>query len=245
MIDLSVVFFSYNRTGYLAQTIYDFLRRCTFPRKQMQLIIVDDGSKKQYVEKLKIIASKFSIDKLLLMPHGGMGNSFNTGISNSDGMYMLHLQDDWSLIYDDDFVEKAIGIMDTNPDIAMVRLSKLGNTSRSFNPAGQKRVEYTVNGILVPAIDLSDDLYVYADNPHIKPVRFHKEFGLYKENVHPEVTEVDMCKRFNNQKRWRITWLNEYFKHIGQLSSMPGRNWPDVPRIPVHFDPNTWKGQNI
>lgn len=245
MVDLSVIFFSYNRTGYLAQTVYDFLRRCTFPRKQMQLIIADDGSKSQYVDKLTAITQKFGVDRLLLLKHGGMGNSFNAGIREADGEYILHVQDDWSLTHDDGFVEKAIGIMAANPDIAMVRLAMLGNSATPFNPAGQKKVEYTVDGAPVSAVDLSNDLYLYSDNPHIKPARFHREFGWYRENVHPEETEKDMCRRFNNQQQWRITWLGEYFKHTGQLSSMPGRNWPDAPRIPMHFDLDTWEGQDV
>jgi glycosyltransferase involved in cell wall biosynthesis len=245
MTDLSVVFFSYNRTGYLAQTIYDFLRKCTFPRKQMQLIISDDGSKTLHIDQLTAITKKFGVDNLLLLKHMGMGNSFNAGIKDAQGEYILHLQDDWSLTHDDGFIEKAIGIISANQDIAMVRLAMLGNSDTPFNPAGQKKVKYSVGDIKVPAVDLSNDLYVYSDNPHIKSARFHREFGWYRENVHPEITEKDMCHRFNSQRQWRITWIGEYFRHIGQFSATPGRNWPDTMRIPIHFDPDIWKGQDV
>ena len=241
MIDLSVIFFSYNRTGYLAQTIHDFLRRCTLPRSRMELIISDDGSKKQHIPRLKEISSKFEIDQLLLSAHGGMGSSFNIGLKAATGEYILHLQDDWSLTHTSNFVSKSIQILKTDKNIAMVRLAMLGNEMTPFNPNGQTPVSY--DGI--SAVDLSQDFYVYSDNPHIKPKRFHEEFGYYKEADHPEHVEKDMCTRFNAQNQWRITWLGEYFKHTGQFSSMPGRNWPGAPNIPMHYDEAHWEAQDI
>ncbi len=245
MIDLSVIFFSYNRTGYLAQTIYDFLRRCAVFRSRMELIISDDGSKYKHIPRLKQIADKFGITKLLLSEHGGMGASFNTGIRAATGKYILHLQDDWSLMKTSNFAQNAMGILESDPNIAMVRLAMLGNEMTRFNPNGQKPVEYSVGDKKVAAVDLSQDFYVYSDNPHIKSKRFHEEFGYYKEVGHPEHVEKDMCTRFNAQSRWRITWLGEYFQHTGQFSSMPGRNWPGAPNIPMHYDEARWKARDV
>ena len=235
MIDLSVVFFSHNRLGYLAQTIHDFLKHCKFPRNRMELIICDDGSDPKYHTTLQDIKNLFGVDNLLLLPNGGMGKSFNIGLKIAQGKYILHLQDDWSLMHDDGFIETSIKILDADPNVAMIRLAMLGNEFTCF---GGKITKIHLCDIAVS--ELSDDFYIYSDNPHIKTKRFHEEFGYYLESKICEDVEKDMCRKFNQQNRWKIIWLNEYFKHIGQFSTMK-RVWPSAPKIPMHFRPDQFK----
>ena len=82
---------------------------------------------------------------------------------------------------------------------------------------------------------MSNDYYLYSDNPHIKPKAFHEEFGYYIEAKQCEDVEHDMCRRFNDQNTWKSMWLEEYFNHIGQFSTMRGRCWSSAPNIPIHF----------
>lgn len=237
MPTLSVVIFSHNRTGYLAQTIHDFLRNCKFPRERMEIIICDDGSAPEYHTALHEITDLFKVDTLLLLPHGGMGKSFNTGIKAARGDYILHLEDDWSLSHDDGFVEAAMRILESRPEIAMIRLAMLGN---EFTRFGGKATQTHLDDIAM--MELSDDRYVYSDNPHIKPKRFHEKFGYYLESTNCGKVEKQMCRKFNAQSLWKIAWLGEYFKHIGRISTIRSgrfstakRTWPRAPEIPIHF----------
>ena len=245
MIALSVVIFSHNRTGYLAQTIYSFLKNCKFPREQMEIIICDDGSNPKYHNALLEIRDLFEVDALLMLPHGGMGKSFNAGLKAARGDYILHLQDDWSLSHDDGFIETSMRILESRPEIAIIRLAMLGNEFTHFN--GKTNKTY-LDGVAM--LELSDDFFVYSDNPHIKSKEFHEEFGYYAELKSSGEVELHMCSKFNAQSSWKIVWLGEYFKHIGRMSTLrkqigpfptTRRTWPSAPKIPEHFSRKQFK----
>ena len=224
MIDLSVVIFSYNRPQCLGRTVKDFVDRCKFPKDRTEIIINDDGSNRETLDYIVELRNDYpEITRINTGENLGMGRSFNNGIRSAKGRFVLHLQDDWSLVGDDGFVEKSITILDADSNVAMVRVGPLGNIYTPFRSDGMTPATYGT----VDSIDLSKDYYLYSDNPHIKRRDFHDKFGYYREGKSCEATETDMCRRFNAQSELRIVWLGQYFKHIGRVSTM-GRIWSDA-----------------
>ncbi len=213
---LSVIFFSYNRTGYLDHALARFLATCSFPRAQMEIIICDDGSQDPHQSMLPLVAARHGVDRLLQLPHRGPGASFNAGIRAARGQYLLHLEDDWALARDAMFVQASLALLAARPNLAAVRLFKL----RAFNMDTETRLVETPTDLgPVRSLRLSGNFNVYSNNPHLKPRRFHEEFGYYLEDASGPDTERDFCRRFLAQTHWEIHLLGVCFEHFGRVST--------------------------
>jgi len=85
---VSVVITTYNRETYLDSAIQSVVNQ-TY--KNIEIIVVDDGSKSNYAEK---ICSKYPQCKYHFKPNGGLSSSRNYGVSVAKGDFIAFLDDD-------------------------------------------------------------------------------------------------------------------------------------------------------
>ena len=110
---ITVVIPYFNREETLAETL-DSLKKQTF--QNFEVIIVDDGStEKSSKEFLEKIAKENPDIKVIHQHNQGVAAARNNGIKEAKGRYVICLDSDDLLA--ETFIEKAIVVLDTNPEI--------------------------------------------------------------------------------------------------------------------------------
>ena len=112
---VSVVVPVYNMERFLSETIISILKS-NYPN--FELMLVDDGSTDSSYE---LAASFVEIDcrvKLIKQANGGVSRARNTGITNSNGEYILPVDAD-NLI-SKDYILKAVQILENRPEVKVV-----------------------------------------------------------------------------------------------------------------------------
>lgn len=96
---LSVIIPVYNVDKYIAQCIDSVIAQNM--SEEIELILVDDGSRDSSGEICDNYASKYSWIKVFHIPNGGVGNARNYGLKHASGEY-------FTFIDSDDFLDKGI-----------------------------------------------------------------------------------------------------------------------------------------
>lgn len=108
---VSVIIVVYNEEKYISQAIESVLNQ-TY--KNIQLIVVDDGSTDKTAELVK----KYKNVKYIYQENRGEGSARNLGMSLADGDYLAFLDADD--LYRNDKIEKQVKILKENNDIHIV-----------------------------------------------------------------------------------------------------------------------------
>lgn len=95
MIKVSVIIPAYNVSGYIDRCIRSALDQTL---KEIEIIVVNDGSKDDTLEKIRAYASDPRL-VILNKPNGGLSSARNAGLVKARGEYLFHLDGD-------DFLEK-------------------------------------------------------------------------------------------------------------------------------------------
>ena len=209
-IKLSVVFFTYNRSGYLAHAITQFIKNCQMKRNEYEIIISDDGSNKLHRKKIIQIKEDFAIEKVLLNEHKGMGKNFNSGLKAAQGKYVLHLEDDWELQTDcGNIFNRSIAFLEQHPEVDMVRMSALENIDllTGLEPYGEGFQKLNRAGNM------------YSNEPHIKRRDFHKYFQWFKEDCSLGDCRENFSRSILSMNPL-ICWSGNVFQHFGFLSTL-------------------------
>lgn len=132
MAKVSVIIPCYNHGQYLDEAVDSILNQ-TF--QDVEIFVVDDGS----TDELTIrILAQYQKPKttVIRLPHGGVAIARNTGIAAANGEYILMLDaDDY---FERTFLEKAIQVLETRPEIGAVScgLQRFGANTRKVMPTG-------------------------------------------------------------------------------------------------------------
>lgn len=101
---ISVILPVYNAESYIAQCLRS-LQTQTY--RQLQIIVVDDGSTDSSVELVQNIALTDTRISLIKQEHKGQSAARNEGLKHASGQYVAFLDaDDW---LDEDFFETMLG----------------------------------------------------------------------------------------------------------------------------------------
>lgn len=98
MVKVSVIMTAYNCTKYIDRAISSVLNQSL---KDIELIVVDDGSTDQTAMILDDWAKKDNRIKVIHKKNSGCGHSINVGIDNAGGEYIANLDSD-------DFMEETM-----------------------------------------------------------------------------------------------------------------------------------------
>lgn len=112
---VSVIITTYNRSNYIEETLYS-IQNQTY--KNIEILVIDDGSKDCIANEIKTICTKFSKCTYYFKPNTGQPDSRNFGIKKAKGTFIGFCDDDdyWTL----DKLEKQVAILNNNPEYAIV-----------------------------------------------------------------------------------------------------------------------------
>ena len=131
MPKVSIIIPCYNQGKYVAEAINSALRQ-TF--KDIEIVCVNDGSTDNSVEIIKSFENKYKNFIFLNNEENrGVISSRNFAIKNCNGTYILPLDADD--IIEPTYVEKAVKILDNNPNIGIVycKAKIFGNYDKYWN----------------------------------------------------------------------------------------------------------------
>lgn len=131
MPKVSIIIPCYNQEKYVAEAINSALRQ-TF--KDIEIVCVNDGSTDNSVEIIKSFENKYKNFIFLNNEENrGVIYSRNFAIKNCNGTYILPLDADD--IIEPTYVEKAVKILDNNPNIGIVycKAKIFGNYDKYWN----------------------------------------------------------------------------------------------------------------
>lgn len=131
MPKVSIIIPCYNQGKYVAEAINSALRQ-TF--KDIEIVCVNDGSTDNSVEIIKSFENKYKNFIFLNNEENrGVIYSRNFAIKNCNGTYILPLDADD--IIEPTYVEKAVKILDNNPNIGIVycKAKIFGNYDKYWN----------------------------------------------------------------------------------------------------------------
>ena len=112
---VSIVIPAYNAEKYLEETVASALAS-TYPH--LEIIIVNDGSTDNTQQIIERIVSRHPQIKAFQQKNQGVSTARNLGISKAEGTYILPLDAD-DLIAED-YIEKAVDILDNDNQVKMV-----------------------------------------------------------------------------------------------------------------------------
>lgn len=127
---LSVIIPAYNGERFLAETLDCVLNQTL---KDVQIVIVDDGSTDSTAAIIAEYAKKHSNILPLSQPNSGVSAARNNGIKNAEGEYLLFLDSD-DVFTPDSFELMCSKLDKTGADIAICRVQRFGFGGEEFNP---------------------------------------------------------------------------------------------------------------
>jgi glycosyltransferase involved in cell wall biosynthesis len=185
----------YNRSNSLETLLTTFDRlKCTFE----EVIVTDDGSKPEHLEKVKNLQQQFSFRLLTTPVNKGLGNNNNKGQDAVKTEYTLYIQEDFvpRPIFPELFV-KSMKIMREQPDIDIIRYYSyflypyLKQYDEDFSLLDfRPQAWYATHR----------KFYFYSDHPHVRRSNFFDKFGRYIEGVRGDRTEYRMSLSFVQKK---------------------------------------------
>lgn len=180
-----------------------------------EVILVDDGSDKPIADIMESLRDEVD----LLIKQGNLGQSVarNKGIKRSTGEYILNLDSDD--FFEPTFCEKAIELMDNDPDVKIVtckaqRFNKKGSID-IYTPAGGDYINFlTSNSALGSAMFRRDDWIRCGGYEETLPILGFEDWELYinilKEGgraavlnevlFHYQIRENSTTAKIKNQK---------------------------------------------
>lgn len=137
---ISVIIPAYNSEMFLAETL-DCLENQTL--KDIQIIIVNDGSTDKTAEIIEKYAKKNSNILPLYQENSGVSAARNNGINHAEGKYTLFLDSDD--IFTPDSLENIYNALEkNNADLAICRITSFGYGGAQLNPIAESLAKEVV-----------------------------------------------------------------------------------------------------
>ncbi len=127
---LSVIIPAYNSEMFLAETL-DCLEKQTL--KDIQVIIVNDGSTDKTAETITEYAKKNSNILPIFQENSGVSAARNNGINHAEGKYTLFLDSD-DIFTPESFENIYNALEESNADMAICRITSFGYGGEQLNP---------------------------------------------------------------------------------------------------------------
>ncbi len=196
---VSVVIPCYNMEPYLAQTLESVINQ-TY--KNLEVIVVDDGSKDKTADVAREFEKRDPRVKLLVQANKGASAARNNGLDHAKGKYIaLTDGDDW---WDLTKIEKHVAHLEKNPDVGC------SYSATQFVTLGGKLLHCRF-----PKTHNLSDYYLYCRNPITNgstPVFRREVFDEHRfDEDKPRNNDVDCWLRicFTPPRKWKLEGINE------------------------------------
>ncbi len=191
--DVTLLITHYNRSSSLERLLASYEKlNCKFE----DIVVSDDGSKPEHVEKIKSLHGAYSFRLITAPKNAGLGNNINKGQDAVKTPYTLYVQEDFVPL--ETFPSKmmdALQFMTERPDLDMVRFYayfRYPYLTPVKNGFSEMRFK-----IMYPGYK---KFYMYSDHPHLRRSTFLQKFGRHQEGVNVEVSEYGMMMSFIKKK---------------------------------------------
>ncbi len=195
---LSVIIPAYNAEMFLAETL-DCLEKQTL--KDIQIIIVNDGSTDKTAEIIADYAKKNSNILPIYQENSGVSAARNNGINHAEGKYTLFLDSDD--VFTPESLENLYNALEkSGADMAICRITSFGYGGEQLNPvaeslAKEKNIDCTDKRLLWNFL-ISNKCFrtemIKRSGVRFPPLRYSEDGAftmqlIYKEN--PKIIGVD------------------------------------------------------
>jgi len=202
--EVTLVITHYNRSTSLERLLHSIKDlKCSFN----EIIVSDDGSKLEHLERLKFIQNNYSFRLITSPQNKGLGNNLNKGFETVNTPYVLYIQEDF--IPTPIFPEKLISSLDIIKKDETIDLIRF-YTSTKYPYLKKYNQNFSELIYSIWKINYKK-IYAYGDQPHLRRKTFPIKFGKYKEGLHGDKTEYAMCVAFV-QKKGKALLYNEFKK---------------------------------
>lgn len=211
--DITLLVTHYNRSSSLERLLKSF--------KELgfvfgDIVVSDDGSRKEHLDKVKILALEYNARLITTPVNKGLGNNINKGQDIVVTPYTLYIQEDFvpqaaflTHLVDGYKIMKEDGCWDLISFYAYEKYPyakpyKLGFSERVF-----KAAPWYTNNL---------KFYVYSDHPHLRKSSFLTDIGRYVENKNVDVTEMQMTLLFI-KRGGRSLMYDDHYSLLVQANS--------------------------
>lgn len=202
--EVTLLITHYNRSGSLERLLQTFVNQQT---RFGEIIVSDDGSKPEHLERIKILQPIFNFRLLTSAVNKGLGNNINKGQDEVSTPYTLYVQEDFEPkeAFLNHFKD-ALELMNTNSGLDIARFYAYFKY-----PYLQPYAKGFSEMIFKPGFLANNHLkfYVYSDHPHLRRSNFLKKFGRYPEGIKGDLTEYGMALSFI-QKKGRGLFFDDF-----------------------------------
>lgn len=213
--EVSLLITHYNRSSSLERLLKAFSTlRCSFG----DIIVSDDGSKPEHLERVKQLQKDFSFTLVTTPQNKGLGNNINKGQDAVKTPYTLYVQEDFipTEIFPEHFTN-ALHYMNADPSLDITRFYAYF-AYPTLKPYGKGFSEMVFRNWDMNHLKF----YYYSDHPHLRRSNFLEKFGRYPEGIKGDLTEYKMAISFL-QHKGRGLFYNDFTKIFLQ------KNPPDEP----------------
>ncbi|HJE03286.1 MAG TPA: glycosyltransferase [Aliarcobacter thereius] len=206
---VSIVVPCYNHEKYVKETIESIINQ-TY--KNIELIVIDDGSKDNSVQVIQELADKYGFT-FIHRPNKGLSATLNEGIKLSKGKYFSAIASDDILMLEK--IEKQVEFMESNPEYGMC-YGKIvyfeDSIENTFEYPNSNRQGWVFDDLL------NYGCFIPAPSTFMKKEAFDT-VGGYDENLWIE--DWDMWLRI--AQKYQVGYIDEYLayyrKHDTNISS--------------------------
>jgi glycosyltransferase involved in cell wall biosynthesis len=183
----------YNRSQSLERLLL------AFQKQEIEfgdIVVSDDGSKTEQVERLKQMATAYNFRLITAVKNGGLGNNINKGQDAVKTAYTLYVQEDFDPFAGySEHLANALAIMDERADVDLMRF--YAYFKYPYLKPYHNGFSEMVFKIWYPGYR---KFHVYSDHPHLRRTTFFEKFGRYAEGLKGDRTEFLMNLSFIKKK---------------------------------------------
>ena len=198
---VTVLIPSYNHKQYVADSVNSVLKQTW---KQVELIVIDDGSTDGSMELLSVLSSQYGF-KYIAQKNKGLTATLNSVLDSANGKYFCMLSSDDMAMPDK--LEKQVAFMEGRPDVGLC-----GGSAINIGADGEPLLKQKV----LPYGELDfDDVYMGQKKGPTAPSMMArtealKSVGGYDPDIRLE--DMDMWLKLTDGG-WKIICLEDVFAY--------------------------------
>jgi glycosyltransferase involved in cell wall biosynthesis len=169
----------------------------------LEFVVGDDHSELKHYLKLL----EEDVDVVVRSTRNrGLGGNNNQVIRQCRGEYIFYLQDDFICQRRGDWMQEALWVLETRPEVGLVLLN-------AYDSVPRYRLERTPSGRELRRLEFdqpqgSDTHYVYNDGPQLKRRDFHEKVGWYHEDTPVGDVEDFFALKFLQQRIYEVASID-------------------------------------
>lgn len=174
---LSIIIPMYNVAAYIEHCLDSVVQQPRF--SDIEVIIVNDGSTDEGLQKVESYVSHFKNIRLLHKKNGGLGSARNFGLRHATREFVFFLDaDDWIAA---NAIERLLGIIETNP-VDIIKFNHCRVTPQGFQTIERATVPANFTNVLSGASPSSACFQIFRTGLFLQYDLFFDE-NIYYEDV--------------------------------------------------------------